>query len=224
MSQTGKNSIAASPASESPTQARRYFLGLFTVESWREFKRNGGHLMGFNEKKSKAAARMQPGDRILCYLSKVSAFVGIMEVTGPSYLDHTPIWSDGVFPVRLPVRVVTEVPLSGAVPIRSLRGKLSFMPGSVANTGWTVYVRSSPRLWNPQDAEAVCDALTSNLSTGLGNTTGAAAASPPQAKVRRRLRLPLSARVGRIISKTDRLSASEEAGLLGSYESALSYK
>ena len=30
----------------------RSFLGLFTIESWREFKRHGGHVMGFNEKKA----------------------------------------------------------------------------------------------------------------------------------------------------------------------------
>ncbi len=87
----------------------RYFVGVFTVESWREFKRHGGRLMGFNEKKASAAARLRPGDRILCYLSKVSAFVGFMEVTGPSHYDTTPIWSDGLYPVRLPVQVVTEV-------------------------------------------------------------------------------------------------------------------
>lgn len=96
-----------------------YFLGLFTVESWREFKRHGGQVKGFNEKKSKTVGRLQLGDRVLCYLSKASAFVGVMEVAGASYLDRTLIWSDGVFPVRLPVRIVTELPLVLAAPIHS---------------------------------------------------------------------------------------------------------
>jgi len=101
--------------------------------------------MGFNEKKSKTVDRLQLGDRFLCYLSKASAFVGVMEVAGASYLDRTPIWSDGVFPVRLPVRIVTELPLVLAAPIHSRKGRLSFLPLTMTTTGWTIYGRSSPR-------------------------------------------------------------------------------
>jgi hypothetical protein len=147
------------------------YLGLFTVESWREFKRHGGTVMGFTEKKRAAAARLKPGDQILCYLSKVSAFVGVMEVTGASYFDTAKIWSDGLFPVRLPVRMLHELPLQNAVPIRSLMGRLSFLkPGS----GWTIHVRSSPRRWLDSDAKAVVEAVagakksTSN-AIGSGN-------------------------------------------------------
>ncbi len=93
-----------------------HYLGLFTIESWREFKVHGGRVMGFTEKKKLMAGRLKPGDKILCYVSKVSTFVGVMEVTGPAYLDTAKIWSDGIFPVRLPVKIVEELPLSHAIP------------------------------------------------------------------------------------------------------------
>ena len=137
----------------------RYFLGLFTVDSWREFKRNGGKITGFNEKKAHAAQQLVLGDKILCYLTKVSAFIGVMEVTGPAYIDQTPIWSDGLFPVRLPVRLIHEASLSAALPIRSLSEKLSFMKNSESNTGWTIHVRTSPRLWSTKDAIVVVNAI-----------------------------------------------------------------
>jgi hypothetical protein len=86
--------------------SRCYFLGLFTARSWTEFKENGAQVMGFTEKKVTAAERLRPGDRLLCYLTKRSTFVAILEVTGPSYQDSKPIWTDGLFPVRLPVKVV----------------------------------------------------------------------------------------------------------------------
>ena len=81
-----------------------------------------------------------------CYLSKVSAFIGVLEVTGPSYFDATAIWSDGLFPTRLPVRLIVDRPLSNALPIKSLSGKLSFLPKAEGNSAWSVYVRSSPLL------------------------------------------------------------------------------
>lgn len=47
-----------------PAQADKrrpnWWLGLFTVDSWREFKANGGEVMGFNEKKARTAARLEP--------------------------------------------------------------------------------------------------------------------------------------------------------------------
>ena len=223
MSQTVKLTVSAKVVRKKPARKPNFFLGLFTVESWREFKRHGGQVMGFNEKKATTVGRLQPGDRILCYLSKVSAFVGVMEVTGPSYLDRTPIWSDGVFPVRLPVQVVVELPLAGAVPIRTLRGKLSFMPAKGTPTGWTVYVRSSPRRWSDRDAKVVVKAISSNASKGLGGLVQNARANVDPSTPAKYLKLPLTARVGRIIAKTARLSAIEEVGALGSYESALSF-
>ncbi len=214
--------VAATDGRPKPVRKPLFFLGLFTVESWREFKRHGGQVMGFNEKKSKTVARLQPGDRILCYLSKVSAFVGVMEVAGPSYLDHTPIWSDGVFPVRLPVRIVTELPLVLAVPIHSLKGQLSFLPLTMTTTGWTIYVRSSPRPWTAPDGEAVAKALAARLPLAQDSASEINRVEATQSKPRKRIKLPLTARVGRLIQRTELMVSAEPAGSLGSYDNVLS--
>jgi hypothetical protein len=199
-----------------------FFLGLFTVESWREFKRHGGHVMGFNQNKSKTVARLQPGDIILCYLSKVSNFVGIMEVAGPSYVDDKPIWSDGLFPVRLPVRIKLELPLMQAVPIRSLKGQLSFLPDTMNSTGWTIYVRSSPRPWSAHDGEVVVKAIAARMTNVEGSTTEQTFAEPALLKSSKKNKLPLTTRVGRINQRTERLLADEPAVALGSYDKVLS--
>ncbi len=203
-----------------PVLLADHYLGLFTIESWREFKAHGGQVMGFTEKKRLMAGRLKPGDRILCYVSKVSTFVGVMEVTGPAFWDTTKIWSDGIFPVRLPVRILAELPLSHAVPIRTLAGRLSFMkPG----TGWTIHVRSSPRRWTPADARTVMEAVALKMRSLVPAQTGA----PRETVVKRagaaRKALPLSVRVGRVIEKTRGMMESERAELLGSYENALSF-
>jgi hypothetical protein len=212
--------VAEAPA------AVRYFIGLFTVESWREFKRHGGQVMGFNEKKAAAAARLQPGDRILCYLSKVSTFVGFMEVAGPSYVDCTLIWSDGLYPVRLPVRVVVEVPLFRAVPIKSLREQLSFMRGRAGGASWTIYVRSSPRAWSLPDGTAVVAALLAQVAVNDAMPERQPAATEAESGtpgVAKPLRFKENTRVGRVIRKTEKLSKDEAVESIGSYDSALSF-
>ena len=202
----------------------QWWLGLFTVDSWREFKSHGGLIMGFNEKKAKIASRLRPGDRIICYLSKVSAFIGILEVTGPSYHDTAPIWSGGVFPTRLPVNILEEVELSEAVPIRSLKDKLSFLIAAGDSPYWTIHVLSSPRAWSARDGEAVQSALKAARSIHSASAFVAiSSTSGPIATGRRKKTIGNHVRVGWIIEKTRALSDAEDAGLLGSYENALSY-
>ncbi len=178
--------------------------------------------MGFNEKKAGAAARLNPGDRILCYLSKVSAFVGFMEVAGPSYVDREPLWSDGLYPVRLPVRVLAEVTLFNAVPIRSLIGQLSFMRH---DAGWTIYVRSSPREWSRQDGEAVIAALVARRPASPSSSQRRVNHDGPKRvpDPKKPMRFKGVTRVARVIQKSEALSSQEVAEGIGSYDSALSF-
>lgn len=204
-----------------------YFLGLFTVESWREFRRNGGKVMGFNENKASMAARLKPGDIILCYLTKVSAFIGFLIVTGPSYLDHTSIWSDGVFPVRIPVNIEKELDLTSSVPIYFLAGQLSFLPKNQRGTGWTIHVRTSPRLWNTKDAKVVLKAITkkhkSVESTLMVDKPLYSGSVLPAKSLKKTGRFPLTLRVGKTIAKTEKLEMMMEPEALGSYENVLSF-
>jgi hypothetical protein len=210
--------LASTECSDSPC----YYLGLFTVESWREFKSHGGQLMGFNQNKAKTVARLKPGDLILCYLTKVSNFVGVMEVSGQSFVDSKRVWSDGVFPVRLPVRILQELSLMQAVPIHSLRGKLSFLPRGNTSNGWTIYVRSSPRLWSNRDGKVVLNAIKDRIPKVSAEAVEAQDPKPSVTKTPRKNKLPLSTRVGRTAHRSERLSVSEPVELLGSYDSVLS--
>lgn len=204
--------------------ASQDYLGLFTVDSWQEFRRHGGKVMGFTEGKAKVAARLQPGDRILCYLTKVSAFIGVMEVTEPSYFDRTKIWSDGLFPVRLPVKILTEVPFSLAVPIQKLRGRISFLKVGESGTGWTIHVRSSPRLWKPADAFAVREALEQAHAKLRSASSGERELKKASSvRVRKRLNLPTTVRVGKLIERSDRYARAADQERKGLIKNPLSY-
>jgi hypothetical protein len=219
--ETGKSSP------EELESSQRYFLGLFTARSWTEFKANGAQVMGFNEKKVTAAARLRPGDRLLCYLTKRSTFVAVLEVTGPSYQDSTPIWADGLFPVRLPVKVILELsPLAG-LPVHLLLGKLSFLPGIVMPKNWTVHVRSSPRPWKAEDGLAVLLALQERID----RSTAPLAPDLPGQKVdtsmieanRKRPKFGTDSRVGRLLSRADNLRGERATKLMEGAKTILSF-
>ena len=202
------------------------YVGVFTIDSWREFLRHGGNVMGFNINKSNSVNKLNTGDRILCYLSKVSAFVGWMEVVGQPYLDNNPIWTDGLYPVRLPVKVVENLSLSNAVPIKSLKEELSFMEGRENNISWSIYVRTSPRRWSPLDAEIVRMAIakktkssSSLQSKGIPYDNSEPVISGKQVK----LNFKKDSRVMRVIKKTESLLLDDSQKVIGSYDKVLSF-
>ena len=197
-----------------------YYLGLFTVESWREFKRNGAGLMGFNENKAKVAATLKPGDRLICYLTKVSAFIGVIEVTSTSYIDNSPIWSDGIFPVRLPVKIIVDVPLTSAVPIRSLSKRLSFGKGLESGTGWTIHVRTSPRLWPTKDALEVLNSLEKKSQSAAIIVNDEIRIIGKEFK---QLHFENNTRVAKLIQKSQTLFATQSVELAGSYDKLISF-
>jgi hypothetical protein len=183
--------------------------------------------MGFTEKKVAAASRLQPGDRLLCYLVKRSTFVAVLEVTGPSFVDSKPIWTDGLFPVRLPVQVVAELsPLAG-LPVHLLLGKLSFLPGPSMPNNWTVHVRSSPRPWRADDGLAVVQALQARIDRSAAPLAPDLPGYPVDMSMiearRKRQRFNPDLRVGRLLDRASDLRGARAAELLEGAKTVLSF-
>ena len=77
-------------ACQTVPMARTYWIDLFTIGTWKEFLDHGGDVSGFSEKRRATVQRMKPGDYLLCYLTRVSRWVGVLEVTGEPFFDETP--------------------------------------------------------------------------------------------------------------------------------------
>src|SRR4029450_2574160 len=68
---------------------------------------------------------MKPGDYLLCYLTGISRWIGVLEVVSEPFKDTTPIWKDEAFPARVRVRQVAALSPETAVPVFELRDELS---------------------------------------------------------------------------------------------------
>ena len=84
--------------------------------------------------------RIELGDYLLCYLTGVSRFIGVLEATSEPYWDETPIWKDEVFPCRLKVEAIATLTPETAVPIFELKEQLTIFQNLKSPGAWTGHV------------------------------------------------------------------------------------
>jgi predicted RNA-binding protein len=66
-------------------------------------------VIGCKERRRNQALQMEPGDRIVLYLTRVMRFAAVIRVTGDLYEDRTPIWPGKPGkPDAYPWRLATE--------------------------------------------------------------------------------------------------------------------
>lgn len=138
---------------------RNYWLDLFSLTTWQEFLDAGGQVSGFREGRWRPVQQMKPGDYLLCYLTRLSRWIAVLEVTSEPFRDTSPIWKDDAFPRRVRVKPVVQLTPETAVPITQLRDQLTIFENPSFPFSWTGHVRGSPTRWKAIDGEAIVNAL-----------------------------------------------------------------
>jgi predicted RNA-binding protein len=138
---------------------RNYWLDLFTGVTWNEFLAVGADVSGFRESRWSAVQKIKPGDYLLCYLTGVSRFIGVLEVNSAPFRDSSPIWKDEDFPCRFKVKTVVVLTPETAVPVLELRDRLTIFREMKSALSWTGNFRGSLTKWKIPDGEAVLEAL-----------------------------------------------------------------
>jgi restriction system protein len=131
-----------------------YWLDLFTVQTYEEFQKAGAKVSGFRERQWNRCQRIHPGDKLLCYLTGISRWVGVLSVKGPAYRSEDRIWEMEVFPVRLAVEADIFLPPEHGIPHQTLMPTLH----SPAKA-WAGLLRGSPNLLKPEDGAAILEAI-----------------------------------------------------------------
>jgi len=139
--------------------ARAYWLDLFTGTTWAEFLAAGGVVSGFRPNRRVLVRKIRVGDYLVCYLTGVSRFIGILEVTGEPYSDPSLIWKDEPFPERVPVKAVAVLTPETAVPVMEILDRFTWAPDLKSPLAWTGHFRGSPTRMDPRDGEMVAMAI-----------------------------------------------------------------
>jgi EVE domain-containing protein len=90
---------------------------------------HGHAVIGCKERRRNQALQMEPGDRIVLYLTGVMRFAAVIRVTGELYEDRTPIWPGkpgkaDAYPWRLPTEPELVLDEDAWVPAESLKDGL----------------------------------------------------------------------------------------------------
>lgn len=125
-----------------------YFLDLFSPETYEAFGRSDHTISGFRPRQQGVAQRVRKGDRLLCYMTRLSRWFGVLEVIDGPFNDDTPIFYDqnDPFVIRFHVQSIVWLPVEKAIPIHEdlVWKKLSFTrTHSKSSTAWTGKIRAS---------------------------------------------------------------------------------
>jgi hypothetical protein len=125
-----------------------YYLDLFSPETYEAFARSDRSVSGFRMRQRNVSRRVKPGDKFICYMTRLSRWMGLLEVIDGPFVEETPIFyaENDPFVVRFRVRPLVWLPVEKAIPIHEDRvwNQLSFTRGqSKRSSSWTGKLRGS---------------------------------------------------------------------------------
>jgi hypothetical protein len=151
--------------------AMTYYTNLFSPDTFETFSRSARDISGFARTQGALAKHLGPGDRFVCYVTRLSRWVGILEVLADCYTDETPLFYPDKDPyvVRFKVRPVAWLPKERAVPIheKEVWETLSFTKDCEPNSAvWTGKIRRSLNKISEEDGRFLERLLISQESGG----------------------------------------------------------
>ncbi|MDD5552241.1 MAG: hypothetical protein PHI88_03745, partial [Candidatus Pacebacteria bacterium] len=139
-----------------------YFINLFSPETAKAFTSSSQDVSGFRVSRKTYIQNQNigPGDKFVCYCTRIQRFIGVFEIESGLFIDESPIFveKDDPFILRFKVAPIVWLPLEKAIPIREevLWNKLSFTKNLEKDSNqWTYMVFSSPKLWPKEDCEFI---------------------------------------------------------------------
>ncbi|MGZ4203069.1 MAG: EVE domain-containing protein [Thermoleophilaceae bacterium] len=125
-------------------------------ENFAATRAHGFRVIGMKERRRNLAQQMEPGDRIVFYLTGLKAFGGIVEITGELYEDRTRIWpgkpgKPDPYPWRFETAPLSILDEDEYVPAEELAGELEHVRKWPAEH-WTLAFQGQLRTVSEADA------------------------------------------------------------------------
>lgn len=126
-------------------------------------------MSGFRLRHKRMAERIKTGDTLVCYLTRLSRWFGLLEVRDGPFVDSTPIFApeNDPYVVRFHVRPIVWLEIDKAIPIHDdlIWKGLTFTRGLEKNSlGWTGKVRGSLVMLDDRDGDFLAKQLTAQAS------------------------------------------------------------
>ena len=96
-----------------------YYINLFSPYTFEMFSKSDRTVSGFRIRQKSRANKLKPGDKFICYMTKLSRWIGVFEILGNYFIDEKPIFSDenDIFIVRFKINPICWLPVENSIPI-----------------------------------------------------------------------------------------------------------
>ena len=135
-----------------------YYIDLFSPETYEAFSKSNQNISGFRPRQENAASRIKVGDKLICYMVKLSRWIGVLEVTSTYFRDNSPLFytSNDPYVIRFKVKPIVWLPKEKSIPIHDDRVwmNLSFTKNvEKKGSAWTGKIRGSLNILDELDGE-----------------------------------------------------------------------
>ena len=142
----------------------KYYLNLFSPSTWKAFNENGSHTSGFSIHQKGRASKIKVGSIYLCYLVKLSRWVGALKILSEPYEDTKPIFSKEndkfIYRFKVEPLVILEPELGIPVEEDFIWNELEWTKNiKKRSVGWGANFQSSLREMPNSDAEFLLNKL-----------------------------------------------------------------
>lgn len=149
-----------------------YYIDLFSPETYDAFKKSNQNISGFRERQRNIAATIKPGDKLICYVTQLSRFFGVLLVESTFYKDASPIFyaKNDPFVIRFKVQVEAWLDFEKSPSIKEdlIWNKLAFTKEHVkSDHRWTMMVRGSLRKLTDEDGIIIETILKAQKTNGI---------------------------------------------------------
>lgn len=146
-----------------------YFIDLYSPETYEILSKSNQNISGFRLRQEGAASRIKVGDRLICYMVKLSRWFGILEVTSTYFKDNSPLFynSNDPYVIRFTVKPIVWLPKEKSIPIHDDRvwNKLSFTRNvDKKSSAWTGKIRNSLNSLDENDGRFLEELITSQVN------------------------------------------------------------
>lgn len=87
----------------------KYRLDVFSPGTYQRFSDSDRQISGVKPRYRKLASEIRPGDLLICYVTRLSRWCGLLEVTSEAFEDSTQRFADNDDPYNLRFRVKSSV-------------------------------------------------------------------------------------------------------------------
>lgn len=137
----------------------KHYLALFSEETWNEFLETDCLVYGTTLNKQVRMRVVNQGDYLICYVTKLSLFVGLLEITSSPYIDDHRIWKNDIYPVRVKVLPIYTLNVKNGVPVLELKEELSMFKRLRNPRAWSGFFLNSLNTFHEHDAKLIIDKL-----------------------------------------------------------------